>query len=69
MLACTFYSFLYDDERIYAEVQSNRELLPNTVEEMLRYRFHVAKMDRTVKTHNDVLGVPFKKRAMSSSPG
>ncbi|GIO68706.1 cytochrome P450 [Paenibacillus cookii] len=61
LLACTFYSFLYDDERIYAEVQSNRELLPNTVEEMLRYRFHVAKMDRTVKTDNDVLGVPLKK--------
>lgn len=36
LLACTFYSFLYDNAQIYQEVRSNRELLPNTVEEMLR---------------------------------
>ncbi|MNS54877.1 Cytochrome P450(MEG) [compost metagenome] len=61
LLASTFYSFLYDNDQIYAEVQSNRELLPNTVEEMLRYRFHMAKMDRTVKQDNNVLGVDLKK--------
>lgn len=61
LLACTFYSFLYDNEQIYQEVRSNRELLPNTVEEMLRYRFHIAKMDRTVKQDNNVLGVELKK--------
>lgn len=61
LLASTFYSFLYDNNHIYTEVQSNRELLPNTVEEMLRYRFHIAKMDRTVKQDNNVLGVELKK--------
>lgn len=61
LLANTFYSFLYDNDQIYAEVQSHRELLPNTVEEMLRYRFHTARMDRTVKQDNNVLGADLKK--------
>ncbi|MGG4047039.1 cytochrome P450 [Paenibacillus favisporus] len=61
LLSSTFYSFLYDNDQIYGEVQANRELLPNTVEEMLRYRFHMAKMDRTVKRDNNVLGVELKK--------
>lgn len=61
LLANTFYSFLYDNDRIYTEVRDNRELLPNTVEEMLRYRFNIAKMDRTVKQDNNVLGVDLKK--------
>lgn len=61
LLANMFYSFSYDNDQIYAEVQANRELLPNTVEEMLRYRFHVTRMDRTVKQDNNVLGVELKK--------
>ncbi|WP_211746178.1 cytochrome P450 [Paenibacillus sp. Marseille-Q4541] len=61
LLANTFYSFLYDNDQIYGEVQANRKLLPNTVEEMLRYRFHIAKMDRTVKQDNQLLGVDLKK--------
>ncbi|NMM52592.1 cytochrome P450 [Paenibacillus aquistagni] len=61
LLGNTFYSFLYDNDKIYAEVAANRELLPNTVEEMLRYRFHHVRMDRTVKQDNDVLGVELKK--------
>jgi cytochrome P450 len=61
LLANAFYSFLYDNDQIYAEIQANRELLPNTVEEMLRYRFHVTRMDRTVKQDNKVLGVELKK--------
>lgn len=61
LLANTFYSFLYDNQEIYNEVRTNRELLPNTVEEMLRYRFNVAKMDRTVKVDNNLLGVDLKK--------
>lgn len=60
LLASTFYSFLYDNDQIYGQVQANRELLPNTVEEMLRYRFNIAKMDRTVKQDNNVLGVDLK---------
>lgn len=61
LFSSTFYSFLYDNDRVYPEVRANRELLPNTVEEMLRYRFNIAKMDRTVKKDNDLLGVPLKK--------
>lgn len=61
LLANTFYSFLYDNSQIYGEVRANRELLPNTVEEMLRYRFNIAKMDRTVKQDNNLLGVELKK--------
>lgn len=61
LLANTFYSFLYDNNQIYGEVRANRELLPNTMEEMLRYRFNIAKMDRTVKQDNNLLGVDLKK--------
>ncbi|SFS52652.1 cytochrome P450 [Paenibacillus sp. 453mf] len=61
LLANTFYSFLYDNDKIYAEVREKRELLPNTVEEMLRYRFNIAKMDRTVKVDNNLLGVEMKE--------
>ncbi|WP_233354851.1 cytochrome P450 [Paenibacillus sp. JZ16] len=41
LLANTFYSFLYDNNQIYGEIQANRELLPNAIEEMLRYRFNI----------------------------
>jgi cytochrome P450 len=37
------------------------ELVPKAVEEMLRYRFHISKRDRTVKQDNNVLGVELKK--------
>ncbi|GIO52074.1 cytochrome P450 [Paenibacillus cineris] len=61
LLANSFYSFLYDNDQVYGEVRANRELVPNTVEEMLRYRFNISKMDRTVKQDNNVLGVDLKK--------
>ncbi|SDM75795.1 hypothetical protein SAMN04488137_1803 [Fictibacillus solisalsi] len=61
MLANTFYSMLYDVPQLYEELHSNPELIPNTVEEMLRYRFHTSKRDRTVKQDNDLLGTPVKK--------
>ncbi|MCM3537667.1 cytochrome P450 [Priestia endophytica] len=61
MLANTFYALLYDDQSIYKELRANIELVPNTVEEMLRYRFHMSRRDRTVKQDNDLLGVPLKK--------
>ncbi|WNC13038.1 cytochrome P450 [Brevibacillus brevis] len=60
-LASSFYSFLYDDPALYAEVRNNIDLVPNLVEEMLRYRFHISKMDRMVTEDNDVLGVELKK--------
>lgn len=60
-IANAFYSMLYDDTSIYGEIKKNTELIPNTVEEMLRYRFQSSRRDRTVKQDNDLLGVPLKK--------
>ncbi|MGM7724305.1 cytochrome P450 [Metabacillus sp. Hm71] len=63
-IANTFYSLLYDDESIYGELRNNLELVPNAVEEMLRYRFHMSRRDRTVKQDNDLLGIELKKGAV-----
>ncbi|MED4462179.1 cytochrome P450 [Metabacillus fastidiosus] len=60
-IANTFYSLLYDDESLYQELRDNIELVPKVVEEMLRYRFHTSKRERTVKQDNDLLGVELKK--------
>ncbi|WP_042462452.1 cytochrome P450 [Neobacillus dielmonensis] len=60
-IANTFYSLLYDDQSIYGELRNNVELVPNAVEEMLRYRFHMSRRDRTVKQDNNLLGVELKK--------
>lgn len=60
-LANTFYSLLYDDESLYEELRNHPELVPNAVEEMLRYRFHMSRRDRTVKQDNDLLGIELKK--------
>jgi cytochrome P450 len=46
---------------LYIELRDNLELVPAAVEEMLRYRFHISKMDRIVKEDNDLLGVKRKK--------
>lgn len=61
MLANTFYSLLYDDPSVYEELRNNPDLIPNAIEEFLRYRFHVSKRNRTVKKDNDLLGVKLKK--------
>lgn len=60
-IANTFYSLLYDEESLYRELRNNVELVPNAVEEMLRYRFHMSRRDRTVKQDNHLLGVELKK--------
>ncbi|SDH67439.1 hypothetical protein SAMN05192534_10929 [Alteribacillus persepolensis] len=60
-LANTFYSLLYDDPSLYEELRNNVELVPKAVEEMLRYRFHIGKRDRTVKQDNALLGTELKK--------
>ncbi|CDQ20757.1 cytochrome P450 [Halobacillus karajensis] len=60
-LANTFYSLLYDDESLYEELRKDIELVPDAVEEMLRYRFQISKRDRTVKQDNDLLGPELKK--------
>lgn len=60
-IANTFYSLLYDNTSLYPELRGNLELVPNAVEEMLRYRFHLSRRDRTVKQDNNLLGVELKK--------
>lgn len=60
-IANTFYSLLYDDESLYEELRNHIELVPNAVEEMLRYRFHMSRRDRTVKQDNNLLGYELKK--------
>ncbi|NUU79531.1 cytochrome P450 [Paenibacillus xylanilyticus] len=61
LLANSFYALLYDKPELYAELRNNPELVTNAVEEMLRYRFHISKMDRMVKADNNLLGVELKK--------
>ncbi|SFE22246.1 hypothetical protein SAMN04487969_101741 [Paenibacillus algorifonticola] len=61
LLANSFYALLYDQPELYEELRNDLGLVPNAVEEILRYRFNISKMDRTVKEDNDVLGVKLKK--------
>lgn len=60
-IANTFYSLLYDDGSLYGELRNNMGLVPNAVEEMLRYRFQIVSRERTVKKDNDLLGIELKK--------
>ena len=60
-IANSFYSLLYDDQLLYGELRDHIELVPNAVEEMLRYRFHMSRRDRTVKQDNNLLGTELKK--------
>ena len=60
-IANMFYSLLYDDPSLYEELHQDPALSAKAVEEMLRYRFHMSRRDRTVKQDNDLLGVPLKK--------
>jgi len=60
-IANTFYSLLYDNESLYGDLRNNIDLVPNAVEEMLRYRFQMSRRDRTVKQDNNLLGVDLKK--------
>ncbi|MBD8587633.1 cytochrome P450 [Peribacillus castrilensis] len=61
LLANSFYSLLYDDREVYQELHENLDLVPQAVEEMLRFRFNLIKLDRTVKEDNDLLGVELKE--------
>lgn len=61
MISSMFYSLLYDDTKIYKQLRNNIEIVPNAVEEMLRYRFHISKRERFVKEDNNLLGVEMKK--------
>lgn len=61
MISSMFYSLLYDDTTLYNQLQNNLAIVPNAVEEMLRYRFHISKRERFVKEDNNLLGVDLKK--------
>ena len=65
LLANSFYALLYDKPELYTELRDHPELVGNAVEEMLRYRFHISKMDRMVKADNNLLGVELKKEMPS----
>lgn len=60
-IANSFYSLLYDNQSLYGELRDHIELVPNAVEEMLRYRFQMSRRDRTVKQDNNLLGTELKK--------
>ncbi|MGE6611147.1 cytochrome P450 [Peribacillus sp. NPDC076916] len=61
LLANSFYSLLYDDKEVYRELHENLDLVQQAVEEMLRFRFNLIKLDRTVKEDNNLLGVELKE--------
>ncbi|RKL64974.1 cytochrome P450 [Salipaludibacillus neizhouensis] len=61
MISSMFYSLLYDDTTLYEQLRNDLELVPNAVEEMLRYRFNISKRERFVKQDNNILGVELKK--------
>ncbi len=61
MISSMFYSLLYDDATLYKQLREDPGLVPNTVEETLRYRFQISKRHRTVKQDNNLLGVQLKK--------
>ncbi|ULT59851.1 cytochrome P450 [Neobacillus drentensis] len=60
-IANSFFSLLYDNQSLYGELRDHIELVPNAVEEMLRYRFQMSRRDRTVKQDNNLLGTELKK--------
>ncbi|TCP28819.1 hypothetical protein EV207_11555 [Scopulibacillus darangshiensis] len=59
-----FYAFLYDSPGIYRKLREDPELVPQAIEEVLRYRFHIMKMERRVKKDTDVLGPEMKEGEM-----
>lgn len=55
-----FYSLLYDQPSAYDELCQHPELVPQTIDEVLRYRFHIS-IDRTITQDTNVFGPPMKK--------
>jgi cytochrome P450 len=58
-----FYSILFDKPGIYQELRADLSLVPNLMEEVLRYRFP-AVMDRRVAHDTDVFGHKMKQGQM-----
>lgn len=59
LLSNMFYSMLYDQPGIYQELRADISLVPNLVEEVLRFRFP-ASMDRRVAQDTNVFGPEMK---------
>ncbi|XEC96726.1 cytochrome P450 [Paenibacillus tarimensis] len=60
LIANMYYSMLFDQPGIYQEVRADLSLIPNLIEEVLRFRFP-ASMDRKVAQDTDVFGHPMKQ--------
>ncbi|WP_353626428.1 cytochrome P450 [Bacillus sp. JCM 19041] len=61
MLASTFYSLTNDQPSFFQELKDKPELIPKAIDEMLRFRFHIAARERICTKDNDLLGVDVKK--------
>ncbi|NOJ70491.1 cytochrome P450 [Paenibacillus alvei] len=55
-----FYCLLYDQPSAYEELHQHPELVPQAIDEALRYRFHIC-IDRTITQDTNVFGPPMKK--------
>lgn len=60
LITNSFYCFLKDSPSIYPELYKNPSLIPQAIEEVLRYRFTV-NLDRTLAQDTNMLGVEMKK--------
>ncbi|WP_419874869.1 cytochrome P450 [Candidatus Pristimantibacillus sp. PTI5] len=60
LLSNIFYSMLYDGPNVYQELKADLLLVPNVVEEVLRFRFP-ASMDRRVAQDTNVFGPQMKE--------
>ncbi|WP_028403114.1 cytochrome P450 [Ectobacillus panaciterrae] len=63
LISNVFYSMLFDKPGVYQEVRADLSLVPNLIEEVLRFRFP-APMDRKVTQDTDVFGHPMKQGQM-----
>ncbi|WP_375790248.1 cytochrome P450 [Paenibacillus agricola] len=64
LIANCFYSFLYDKPGIYQTLREDIDLVPKAIEEVLRYRFNIMKLERTIKEDTDLFGPKMKKGEM-----
>lgn len=60
LISNIFYSMLFDQPGIYREIRSDLSLVPNLIEEVLRYRFPAA-IDRKVAQDTTAFGHQLKK--------
>lgn len=59
LLTNTFYCLLIDQPNLYEELKANPSLIPQAIEEVLRYRFFIA-LDRKITEDIELFGVEMK---------